>query len=129
MAITIQDQPTTTYIRPAFAPIEYLVSSDNTAQSGFKIVCKVYLNPSGANTLISTQQISVRPSTTQAILSIQDVVKSFVPISYSVPEGDTVGLITDTLNDFKVTFQEYYDSALQGSVVASNVISALLFVS
>jgi hypothetical protein len=51
MAITIQDQPTTTYIRPAFAPIEYLVSSDNTAQSGFKIVCKVYLNPTGANTL------------------------------------------------------------------------------
>ena len=124
MAITIQDQPTDTYIHPAFAPIEYLVSSDNTAQSGFKIVCKVYLNPTGANTLISTQQINVRPSSTQAILSIQDIVKSFVPISYSVPEGDTVGLISDTLNEFKVTFQEYYDSALQGSIVASNIISS-----
>jgi len=124
MAITIQDQPSTTYIRPAFAPIEYLLSSTSTAQPGFKIVCKVYLNPTGANTLISTQQISVRPLTTQAILSIQDVVKSFVPITYSVPNGDTVGLISDTLNEFKVTFQEYYDSALQGSVVASNIISS-----
>jgi hypothetical protein len=124
MAITIQDQPTITYIRPAFAPIEYLLSSTSTAQPGFKIVCKVYLNPSGANTLISTQQISVRPLTTQAILSIQDVVKSFVPITYSVPNGDTVGLISDTLNQFKVTFQEYYDSALQGSIVASNIISS-----
>lgn len=124
MAITIQDQPTTTYIRPAFAPIEYLLSSTNSSENGFKIVCKVYLNPSGANTLISTQQISVRPSTTQAILSIQDVVKSFVPIEYSIPNGDTIGLISDTLNQFKVTFQEYYDSALQGSVVASNIISS-----
>ena len=124
MAITIQDQPTTTYISPAFAPIEYLLSSSNSTESGFKIVCKVYLNPSGANTLISTQQISVRPLTTQAILSIQDVVKSFVPISYSVTGGDTVGLINETLNEFKVTFQEYYNGALQGSVVVSNIISA-----
>jgi hypothetical protein len=124
MAITIQDQPSTTYIRPAFAPIEYLLSSTSTAQPGFKIVCKVYLNPSGANTLISTQQINVRPSTTQAILSIQDVVKSFVPITYSVPNGDTVGLITNTLNQFRVTFQEYYNGALQGSVVTSNTISS-----
>jgi hypothetical protein len=124
MAITIQDQPTTTYISPAFAPIEYLLSSSNSTESGFKIVCKVYLNPSGANTLISTQQISVRPLTTQAILSIQDVVKSFVPISYSVTGGDTVGLINETLNEFKVTFQEYYNGALQGSVVASNIISS-----
>ena len=83
MAITIQDQPTTTYVLPAFAPIEYLLSSTNTAQAGFKIVCEVYLNPTGANTLISTQQISVRPLTTQAILSIQDVVKSFVSIEYN----------------------------------------------
>ena len=125
MAITIQDQPSTTYIRPAYAPIEYLVTSTSTAQTGFKIVCKVYLNPSGANTLISTQQINVRPSTTQAILSIQDVVKSFVPITYSVPNGSTIGLITNALNQFRVTFQEYYNGALQGSVVTSNTISSL----
>ena len=124
MAITIQDQPSTSYIRPAFSPIEYLITSTNTAQAGFKVVCKIYNDPTGVNTLISTQQINVRPLGTQAILSIQDVVKSFVPIEYSIPNGDSIGLITDTLSSFKVTFQEYYDNALQGSVVASNVVYA-----
>jgi len=124
MAITIQDQPSTTYVRPAFAPIEYLLTSTNTAQTGFKIICKVYFDPTGANTLISTQQLNIKPLTTQAIFSVQDVVKSYVPITYSIPEGDTVDLIENPLSDFKVTFQEYYDSSLQGSAVASNVIAA-----
>jgi hypothetical protein len=124
MAITIQDQPSTTYVRPAFAPIEYLLTSTNTAQTGFKIICKVYFDPTGANTLISTQQISIKPLTIQAIFSVQDVVKSYVPITYSIPGGDTVDLIENPLSDFKVTFQEYYNSSLQGSAVASNVIAA-----
>ena len=123
MAITIQNQPNQLHVRPAFAPIEYLVSSDNTAQSGFKIVCKVYLNPTGANTLISTQQINVRPSTTQAILSIQDVVKSFAPVySYMTKQASNVN--NDTLNQFRVTFQEYYNGALQGSISTSDTIYA-----
>jgi hypothetical protein len=76
MAITIQDQPSTTYVRPAFAPIEYLLKTDTdlTIVGGFKIICKVYFDPTGANTLISTQQISIKPLTTQAIFSVQDVV-------------------------------------------------------
>ena len=124
MAITIQDQPSATYLRPAFAPIEYLLSSTNTAQTGFKIICKIYVDPTGANTLISTQQLNIRPLTTQAVFSIQDVVKSYVPITYSIPEGDTVDLIQNPLSDFNVTFQEYYLSALQGSVVTSSTIAA-----
>lgn len=124
MAITIQDQPSTTYVRPAFAPIEYLLSSTNTAQTGFKIICKVYFDPTGANTLISTQQLNIKPLTIQAIFSVQDVVKSYVPITYSIPEGDTVDLIENPLSEFKVTFQEYYNSSLQGSPLASNVIAA-----
>jgi hypothetical protein len=126
MAITIQDQPSTTYVRPAFAPIEYLLKTDTdlTIVGGFKIICKVYFDPTGANTLISTQQISIKPLTIQAIFSVQDVVKSYVPITYSIPGGDTVDLIENPLSDFKVTFQEYYNSSLQGSAVASNVIAA-----
>jgi hypothetical protein len=124
MAITIQDQPSTTYIRPAFAPIEYLLTSTNTAQTGFKIICKIYVDPAGANTLISTQQLNIRPLTAQAVFSIQDVVKSYVPITYSIPEGDTVDLIQNPLSDFNVTFQEYYLGALQGSVVTSSTIAA-----
>ena len=122
MAITIQDQPSTTYIRPAFAPIQYLLSSTNTAESGFRIVCKIYLNPAGANTLVSTQQISTRPSSTQSVLSIQDIVKSFVESQYSLLDGDTVDVATTALNYFRVVFQEYYDNALQGSTVTSITI-------
>lgn len=122
MAITIQDQPDNTYIRPSFAPIEYLLSSTNTAESGFRIVCKIYLDPAGANTLVSTQQISTRPSSTQSVLSIQDIVKSFVESQYSLLDGDTVDLITTSLNYFRVVFQEYYDNALQGSTVTSDTI-------
>jgi hypothetical protein len=118
MAITIQDQPDNSYIYPAYAPIEYLLSSDNTAQSGFKIICKVF-NLASAQ-LVSTQQINIRPSSTQAILSIQDVVKSFVSSQYSLLAGDSVGIQNSALSAFNVTFQEYYDGQLQGQVEASD---------
>jgi len=124
MAITIEDQPTATLIRPAFAPIDFLLSSGNTAEAGFKIVCKVYLSPAGANTLISTQQVYTIPAKTQAVFKVQDVIKSYVTSVYSVIDGDTVDLIETTLPNFAVTFQEFYDGALKGSVVTSNTFSA-----
>ena len=123
MALTIQDQPTTNFILPAYAPIQYLLNSTNTAQSGFKIICKIYLDPTGSNTLISTQQINIRPSSTQAILSIQDVVKSFVTSQYSLLDGDSVDVQETTINSFSVVFQEYYNGALQGSTETSSSVS------
>ena len=122
MAITIQDQPTTVLVRPCFAPIDLLLTSTNTTEDGFKIVCKIYI--ATGSTLISTQQIDVIPSTTQAVFSIQDVVKSYVTSSYSIIDGDTVDVEETVLTDFEVTFQEYYDDALQGSVVTSNTFSS-----
>tara|TARA_R110002153_G_scaffold21580_4_gene71868 strand:+ start:163 stop:1410 length:1248 start_codon:yes stop_codon:yes gene_type:complete len=118
MAIIIQDQPDNSYVYPAYAPIEYLVSSDNTAQSGFKIICKVFYGPTAQ--LVSTQQINIRPSSTQAILSIQDVVKSFLTSEYSLLDGDSVGIQNSALTAFNVSFQEYYDGALQGSTETSD---------
>lgn len=118
MAITIQDQPDIAYVYPAYSPIEYLVSSTNTAQTGFKIICKVYYEA----VLVSTQQINIRPSTTQAILSIQDVVKSFVTSQYSLLNGDSVNVQETTINSFSVVFQEYYDGALQGSTETSSSV-------
>tara|TARA_R110000737_G_scaffold34963_2_gene53741 strand:- start:507 stop:1739 length:1233 start_codon:yes stop_codon:yes gene_type:complete len=119
MAITIQDQPDIAYVYPAYSPIEYLVSSTNTAQTGFKIICKVYYEA----LLVSTQQINIRPSTTQAILSIQDVVKSFVTSQYSLLNGDSVNVQETTINAFSVVFQEYYNGALQGSTETSSSVS------
>tara|TARA_R110001632_G_scaffold70241_2_gene163716 strand:+ start:8262 stop:9509 length:1248 start_codon:yes stop_codon:yes gene_type:complete len=122
MAITIQHQPDNSYVYPAYAPIEYLLSSDNTAESGFKIICKVFYEPTSL--LVSTQQINIRPSSTQAILSIQDVVKSFLTSQYSLLDGDSVGIQNYSLTAFNVTFQEYYDGALQGQVEISDSLYA-----
>ena len=119
MAITIQDQPDIAYVYPAYAPIEYLVSSTNTAESGFKIICKVYYGAMAQ--LVSTQQINIRPSSTQAILSIQDVVKSFVTSQYSLLENNDF-LVLRLNEGFNVTFQEYYDGELQGVEVPSNFV-------
>ena len=118
MAIAIQDQPDNSYVYPAYAPIEYLVSSDNTTQTGFKIICKVFYGAMAQ--LVSTQQINIRPSSTQAILSIQDVVKSFLTSQYSLLDGDSVGIQNSDLTAFNVSFQEYYNGALQGSTEVSD---------
>lgn len=125
MAIEIQDQPTTTLVRPAFSPIDFLLNTNTTQpQTGFKIVCKVYLDPAGDNILISTQQVYLIPSKTQAVFKVQDVIKSYVSSVYSVIDGDTVDVITTPLNNFRVTFQEFYDGELKGSAVTSNTFSS-----
>jgi len=125
MAITIQDQPTTTLVRPAFSPIDFLISTNTTQpQVGFKIVCKVYLDPAGDDTLISTQQVYLIPNKTQAVFKVQDVIKSYVSSVYSVIDGNTVDVITTPLNNFRVTFQEFFDGELKGSAVTSNTFSS-----
>jgi len=43
---------------------------------------------------------------------------------YSVIDGDTVDVITTPLNNFRVTFQEFYDGELKGSAVTSNTFSS-----
>ena len=124
MAITIQDQPTTTIPEPSFAPIQYLASSSNSTESGFKVIASIFVDPSGANTKVSTMQLNTIPNATQVIASIQNIVQSFVSSSYSVLVGNTTDVAQSTLESFKVTFQEYYNGALQGSAVDSNIFSS-----
>jgi len=126
MALTIEDQPTAALVRPTFAPIELLLSTDTDISLvlGFKIVCKVYLDPNGTDTLISTQQIYLIPNTTQAVFSVQDVIKSYVADSYSVINGDTVDVAETSLSDFRLTFEEFYDGALRGGSAISNLFTA-----
>lgn len=124
MAITIQDQPTAELVRPAFAPIQMLLTSDNYTEDGFKIICKVYFDPNGVDTLISTQQLFTRPNTSQAIFSLHDVIKSYVPSTYSVIDGNTTDLVNNPLSSFRVTFEEFYDGALKGGSAISNLFSS-----
>lgn len=118
MAITILDQPTALSLRPAFAPIEYLVSSTNTTESGFKMVCRVRYN--GA--VVSTLLLDTIPNTNKVILTAQNIIKSFNSSVYSIISGDIVNLQTITLGTFDVQFQEFYNGILVGTPVNSSSI-------
>lgn len=124
MAITIQDQPITIKPRPAYSPIDYLVTSTNTAESGFKLVVSVHSNPSGTNEKVSTLQLNTIPNATQLVTDIQNIVKSFVTSSYSILSGDTTDVDSNELSEFKLAFQEYYNGAIQGSTVSGNVFQS-----
>lgn len=124
MALTIQDQPTTNNPEPSFAPIEYLVSSTNSTESGFKVIASLFTDPSGDNTKISTLQINTIPSATQVVTDIQNIVQSFVSSEYSLLTGDTVDVSSTALKDFKIAFQEYYSGALQGTAVSGNTFTS-----
>ncbi len=123
MALTIQAQPTTNQPRPSFAPIEYLVTSTQTAQSGFKVIASLHLQ-TGGNAKIATLQLNTIPSATQVVTDIQNIIQSYVDSEYSVLEGDTVGVSTISFSDFRIAFQEYYSGALQGSVVSGSVLNS-----
>jgi hypothetical protein len=124
MALTIQDQPTTNIPEPSFAPIEYLVSSTETAQSGFKVIASLFTDPSGDNTKIATLQLNTIPSATQVVTDIQNIIQSFITSDYSVLAGDTTDISQSALKDFKIAFQEYYSGALQGSEVSGNTFDS-----
>ena len=124
MALTIQDQPTTNIPEPSFAPIEYLVSSTETAQSGFKVIASLFTDPTGDNTKIATLQLNTIPSATQVVTDIQNIIQSFVSSDYYVLAGDTTDISQSALKDFKIAFQEYYSGALQGSAVSGNTFDS-----
>jgi hypothetical protein len=124
MALTIQDQPTTNIPEPSFAPIEYLVSSTSSTQSGFKVIASLFTDPTGTNTKIATLQLNTIPSATQVVTDIQNIIQSFVTSDYSVLAGDTTNISQSALKDFKIAFQEYYSGALQGSAVSGNTFDS-----
>jgi hypothetical protein len=124
MALTIQDQPTTNIPEPSFAPIEYLVNSTNTSESGFKVIASLFTDPTGDNTKIATLQLNTIPSATQVVTDIQNIIQSFVTSEYSVLAGDTTDISQSALEAFKMAFQEYYSGALQGSAVSGNTFNS-----
>ena len=124
MALTIQDQPTTNIPEPSYAPIEYLVNSTNTSESGFKVIASLFTDPTGDNTKIATLQLNTIPSATQVVTDIQNIIQSFVSSDYSILAGDTTDISQSALKDFKIAFQEYYSGALQGSAVSGNTFDS-----
>lgn len=122
MAITINSQPDANGAHPAWNKIEYLVNSSNTAQSGFKIVCKVYDDPNGTNTLIQQLDLYTRPGTTKVYVDIHQILQSYIEDTYSILSGDSVDAQNQDLMEVGVSFQEYYSGALQGSATDASDI-------
>ena len=69
MAITILDQPSANVFQSVGNPIELLLSSNQTAQSNYKFLVRIYYDPSGVNLLLATLKYDILPGTTQAIVN------------------------------------------------------------
>ncbi len=118
MAITFVNQPDSDYKYPAWNDINYTITSSNTTEDGFKVVAKVYVS----TLLKQTYNLYVYPDTTRAYLNINKVVQNFITDDYEGKKASPSIANSQTLNDVYVTFQEYYDGSLQGSLATSDTI-------
>lgn len=125
MALTLNSEPTLQFTSVG-NPIEYLISSTNTAQSNFKFAVRVYYDPSGTNTLLAALKLDVIPSTTKALLDISRIVQSQIIEDISNLRTSATGIKNETtrLKYVQVTFQEYYGSipTTAGSVTSSSIL-------
>ena len=118
MAITINQEPDFLFVRPGWNKIQYLLNSSQSTQSGFKIVCKVYLETD----VVQVLNLEKIPESTKIYVAAQDIIQTYINDTYSILNGDSVGFQEQGLSRFKLSFQEYYNGALQGSVVDSDDI-------
>jgi len=118
MAITIQSQPNEDYKQPAWNDLNFVVSSTNTAQSGFKIVALVKVN----GTTVQTLNLYTYPGTTRSYCNVSKIVQNYITDVYQgvLPSPTIAG--SQTLAYVQVTFQEFYSGILQGTAVSSDII-------
>lgn len=122
MAITIQAQPTSSIYYSAGNPVEYLVSSTNTALSNFKIIAKVY-ETTTTSTLLATLYLDVIPNTSQVLFDAQRVLRSTLSELNITNLRTGVSDIKNETTRFHscvVTFQEYYGSVPVASGATSS---------
>jgi len=109
---------------PAWNDLNYVVDSSNTAQPGFKVVCKVYVNAS----LVQTLNLYTYPGTTLHHINIARIVQNYITDTYQAVQSTPSVFSNQTLTTAYVTFQEYYKTGvppvggLQGSLLTSDTI-------
>ena len=121
MAITIQQQPTTSQVYSVGNPIECLVSSNLTWAANFKFQVKVY----GNSTLLATLRYDIIPNTTQAYINISNILKSKIAENITNLISAVPNLKNETLkfHSGRVDIQEYYGTipaVASGSVTTGN---------
>lgn len=110
MAITIEQQPSSTLYVPVNNPIEYLVSSTNTSEPNFKLSCKVIVG----STEIKELMYDVIPSTAYVIAEVQKLLQSAVGHGEQnlLDETTTMRLETSMKVASRAVFQEFYSSSV-----------------
>ena len=123
MALTLDVEPTLQFTSVG-NPIEYLISSTNTAQPNFKFDVRVYYDPAGTNTLLAALKYDVLPNTTKALVDISRIVQSQIVEDITNLRTSATGIKNETtrLKYVKVTFQEYYGTipVTAGGVTSSS---------
>lgn len=117
--ITIQSSPAVK-INPAYNPIYFEVSSNNTTQPNFQYVFQLY---TGA-TLISTVNLLPRPNTAWCLFNPSRILQSYV--GYDLGYQTITGM-TSTSNNvvpFTVQFGESYGLLSTGTTVYSGLASS-----
>lgn len=110
MAITIETQPSTDYLYPAYNPIQYLVDSNKTSEDNFKVYAYVYRDPSSDNELIATRRMPIRPGTTNVYFDASKAIQDYLADSLSSAylANDYIGAESGMWDEFRVVFREYY---------------------
>ena len=124
MAINIESQPNEDYKYPAWNDLNFVVSSTNTAQSGFKIVANVKVN----GTTVQTLNLYTYPSTIRSYCNVNKIVQNYITDVYQGVLQSPSIYSNQSLYYVQVTFQEFYSDPitsppeLKGTPVNSDII-------
>ena len=107
MAITINSSPDN--YSSLHAPLYFVLSSTNTAQTNFKYVCDIYV----ANNLVARLKSFPQPVSSKGIFNVAPVVRnywsSYFKPNITIPQAFSYKG-SDIYVDFEVKFGEEYDS-------------------
>lgn len=108
MAITINGNPIGTTVMPVWNPIEYDISSNNTAQSNFKYVVDIYA--AGATSPIRKKQ-PPDPTNGYCVFDIASVVKDYMGRNAWGYTDTVFNDCSSSYNNFTVKFGEEYGAS------------------
>ncbi len=117
MAITILQAPNK--FQPAYNPINYVLSSDKTAQSNFLYVADIYITGISTPAYIRVKQSS-DPITGFAVVDIHRVIENFLSQDIN---SSTYGWQSNANSfcEYQVKFGEEYGSSTSGTTVYSDL--------
>jgi len=107
MAITIEASPAAT--TPVYNEINYVCSSTNVAQPGFKYLVDIYLNA----VKIARRRVSAEPNNNKLIVDVGTICENYITNSDGVYPNEAAGQTTgaEQCKDFIVKFGEEYEVA------------------